>query len=288
MSPRTDRPIARPRAFTLIELLVVISIIALLIAILLPALGAARGSAREIKCKSNLRQVGICEAAFTVDYKQRIVPMQAVVAPSGSGGWTIQAGGGVELSWRGLLWEYGNQSPDVFDCPEEAEERYASGAFDDTGNPTNQETFIPSGLGAVDVHWTSGGIGTFQPPHGRGEWAGYSSATTYSTTKLGQVDRPTETISFGDGNSSSDDQGNLRYFSEDRFWIYRNENILATGYNRSDIPQFGGIGEKGLERHGDGDTANYLMLDAHVESLNANEIECSTNACDWDVQQDPH
>lgn len=44
--------------FTLIELLVVIAIIAILAAILLPALNKARDKARDIKCTSNLKQLG--------------------------------------------------------------------------------------------------------------------------------------------------------------------------------------------------------------------------------------
>ncbi|MBL7214220.1 MAG: type II secretion system protein [Phycisphaerae bacterium] len=59
------------KAFTLIELLVVIAIIALLLSVILPSLNKAKEYAREITCRSNLRQWGLVTSLYNSDNDER-------------------------------------------------------------------------------------------------------------------------------------------------------------------------------------------------------------------------
>lgn len=87
---------SRQTAFTLIELLVVISIIALLIALLLPALGAASEAARDVGCKSNVRQISVALMSYAQDHGQ-MMPAGSISAGGDGNDPTRQDGWGTTL-----------------------------------------------------------------------------------------------------------------------------------------------------------------------------------------------
>jgi prepilin-type N-terminal cleavage/methylation domain-containing protein len=98
--------------FTLVELLVVISIIALLLSILMPSLSKARDQARDVVCKSNLKQWGLYFNLYVNDYGK--YPRGVHWWRYGYS-WTAQDADGREM-WPKALKEYHKNNYKIFFC----------------------------------------------------------------------------------------------------------------------------------------------------------------------------
>ncbi|HKS37016.1 MAG TPA: type II secretion system protein [Verrucomicrobiae bacterium] len=263
----TDLPrrrFRRMRAFTLIELLVVIAIIAILASLLLPAVAKAKEKGQQIFCLNNEKQMTLATHLYIGDNNEWFPPIQDFI-PQGR----------IETSWRSYLFPFVGRNARVYDCPTEKKEVYALGARAGINTPRRPEVIgravsgeieLLSGMGAVNVHWTSG---SSSPPFGRP--AGYEN----NMCRWPKVESPSQLILFGDGHSDI-----VNAWPNDRWWIWKEVNPTSPGFNRA------AQGDSGAFRHNR--RANYAFADGRASLLDANRIPCDINSCWWSAKADPH
>lgn len=132
LSRSGHRPSESRFGFTLLELLVVMSVVSLLTALLLPALHRAREQSRDIKCRSNLRQVAFGVAGYSVDWFD-VVPREGI-AP-----WYDRLSGYEYIPWIEAVRRYlVNGPPDQLASPVYLDPAHP--------NPNHQVHYVINGI----------------------------------------------------------------------------------------------------------------------------------------------
>lgn len=163
--------------FTLIELLVVVTVIVILIALLMPGMANTRTMVHRARCASNLFQMGVAGAGYTIDYARVYPPHRDPALNTGK-------------DWHNLLETFGN-SKAMSQCPAIA------GTQTDFGVKWNWN---------YDAHYIGYGYNGFflgLYSHADGYSGHYLTGRVRRWQKTGKVKSPQKLIVFGDSHPKS-------------------------------------------------------------------------------------
>ena len=223
------------QAFTLVELLVVIGIIAVLISILLPALQRARRAAQDVKCQSNLRQIGQAALMYATEWRG-VMPRANTEVMVGLvkaiDDWAVTVEPYLRRIPEGVDPALAYRTDPILACPSFTGDRtgpnfvqYGMNDYIDYGK--YRPTIDPLNVTGVDQFLA----GPYPPIN----------------YKITQIKRPAETIMFADKS--------------------HHPNAFAP------IVQFSifGFYTPGYRHGGKNEYANFAFVDGHVEALHKNE-----------------
>lgn len=166
---------SRQAGFTLIELLVVIAIIAILAAILFPVFAKAREKARQTSCLNNHKQLALAVLMYIQDYDEHMMFICNNFGNYYSPPQPWQHNYGYTRWWE-LLDPYCKQIPTY---PNKAEGTILYCSSYPANHPVNPNSYGYNGYG----------LGYYYNPS--------SPYFRFTGMKIGQIDRPAETVMLG-------------------------------------------------------------------------------------------